>query len=258
MTSKAEMIGAALAKAVKKTAAQMKTMTAFEDPRIAAGMHKQSSLRQARLAQGARLVGWKVGFGAPAAKEKLQLSMPLVGFLLDRALLPSGSRVSLTGWQKPVAEPEIAIYLGEDVAADADPATAAAAIAALGPAIEVADVDCPMDDVEAILAGDIFQRHVVLGPRDDARAGGRLDGVSGNLVRSGKTIELPADLQANTGDLIGIVRHVADTAARVGEGLRADHFIIAGSVVAPCFVDPGESINFALSPRNAVAIEFTN
>jgi 2-keto-4-pentenoate hydratase len=229
----------------------------FDDSRIAAGMRRQTALRHERVAAGAKIVGWKVGFGAPAAKEKLRLAAPLIGFLLDRGLLASGSKVSLNGWTKPVAEPEIAVYLGEEVGAGADPEDVRAAIAALGPAIELADADGPMDDVESILAGDIFQRHVVLGPRDDSRAGAHLDGLSGQLVRSSKTIDVPADLEANTGKIIEIVRHVADAAAAVGERLRAGHFIIAGSVVAPLFVAPGESIAFTLSPVGTVSVEFT-
>ena len=149
-------------------------------------MRRQTALRHERLASGAKVAGWKVGFGAPAAKEKLKLAAPLIGFLLDRAILASGSKVSLQGWHKPVAEPEIAIHFGQDVPAGADDATIRAAIAALGPAIELADADAPMDDVEAILAGDIFQRYVVLGPREASRAGARLTGLTGRLVRSGQ------------------------------------------------------------------------
>ena len=227
-----------------------------DDPRIAHGMRRQSELRRKRLDAGAKLIGWKVGFGAPAAKEKLQIAAPLVGFLLDRAVLPAGATVSLGGWQKPVAEPEIAVYLGRDVPAGADDATARAAIVALGPAIEVADVDCPMDDVEAILAGDIFQRHVVLGSRDASRAGARLDGLTGHVTRSGNTVEVPSDLEANTGELIGIVRHVADMAAQFADGLRAGQFIIAGSLVPPLFIEPGESVTFALAPGGAVSVSF--
>jgi 2-keto-4-pentenoate hydratase len=228
----------------------------FDDPRIAAGMRRQTALREQRIASGAKVVGWKVGFGAPAAKEKLKLAAPLVGFLLDRAILPSGSQVSLNNWQKPVAEPEIAVHIGKDIDGGADEASIRASIAALGPAIEVADADGPMDDVESILAGDIFQRHVVLGPRDNARAGANLIGLTGQLIRSGKPIDVPADLEANTGKLVDTVRHVADTAAAIGERLRAGQFIIAGSVVAPLFVTPGESMSFALAPGPAITVEF--
>ena len=231
-------------------------MTLSDDPRIQQGMRRQTALRRERLAAGAKVIGWKVGFGAPAALEKLRIAAPLVGFLLDTAALNSGATVSLKGWQKPVAEPEIAVHLGKDVPAGADDAAVRAAIAALGPAIEIADVDAPMDDVEAILAGDIFQRHVVLGPRGTACAGARLAGVTGRVVRSGTALDVPADLEANTGKIVDIVRHVASVAAAVGEGLRAGQFIIAGSVVPPLFVTPDEHVTFWLSPCGTVSVQF--
>ena len=219
-------------------------------------MRRQADLLRARLSAGAKLVGWKVGFGAPAALDKLRIAAPLVGFLLDTGLLPAGATVPLAGWHKPVAEPEIAVHLGRDLPAGADDATARAAIAALGPAIELADADGPMDDVEAILAGDIFQRHVIVGRHDPARAGARLDGLSGRVDRSGEAVAVPADLQANTGDLIAIVRQVAAVAAQFADGLRAGQFIIAGAVTPPLFVAPGDSVTLELAPVGTVSVAF--
>src|SRR5262245_13745606 len=227
-----------------------------DDPRITRGMQRQADLRARRIQAGGKVIGWKVGFGTAAAKEKMNIAAPLVGFLLDQAVLASGATVSLRGWQKPVAEPEIAIHIGRDLAADANRVTARAAIAALAPAIELADMDGPLDDVEAILAGDIFQRHVVLGAADSSRAGARLAGLSGRVTRSGQALEVPDDLQANTGDLIDIVGHVAATAAQFAEGLRAGQIIIAGSVVPPLFVKPGESLAFELDPIGGVSVAF--
>ena len=93
--------------------------TTLDDPRIAGGMRAQMELRKRRLNEGAHQIGWKVGFGAPAAMEKFKLTAPVVGFLLDRALLSSGATVSLHGWQKPAAEAEIAAYIGKDLPARA-------------------------------------------------------------------------------------------------------------------------------------------
>ena len=232
---------------------------ALADPRIARGMARQIALRQARLAAGAKIAGWKVGFGAPAAKEKLRLAKPLVGFLLDTALLPNNAEVSLRGWQKPVAEPEIAVYLGRDIAAGADEQTARVAITALGPAIELADIDCAMDDVEAILSGDIFQRHVVLGSRDTTRAGGRLQGLTAHVMRSDNDVPVPSDLEINTGGIVDIVRHVADVVTAGGERLRAGQFIIAGSLTPPLFLDPRDhALSFTLEPIGTVACRLSH
>jgi len=227
---------------------------ALADPRIARGMAAQSALRARRAATGERTIGWKVGFGAPAALAKLGLAAPLVGFLTDRAPLASGTTVSLAGWAKPAAEAEIAVYLGADVPAGASRDGARAAIAAIGPAIELADVTSPPDDVERVLADNIYQRHVLLGRRDPARAGGRLDGITARITRNGSEIAATTDPQALTGDHVDIVRHVADTLAALGEKLAAGQFIITGSITAPLWMAPGETLRFDLEPVGSLEV----
>jgi 2-keto-4-pentenoate hydratase len=179
--------------------------------------------------------------------------------VLDRALLSSDALVSLRGWQRPVAEPEIAVYLGRDIAPGADEETARAGIAALGPAIELADIDCAMEDVEAVLAGDIFQRHVVLGPRDATRAECRLSGLAARVVRSGSDLPVAPDLESNTGRIVDTVRHVADVAAATGERLRAGQLIIAGSLTPPLFLNADDdALSFTLEPIGSVSLRLTH
>jgi 2-keto-4-pentenoate hydratase len=189
----------------------------LRDPRIAEGMRAQMALRQRLLDGGARQIGWKVGLGAPAMQTKCNLTAPIVGFLLDRAQLSSSTEVSLAGWHKPVAEAEIAAYIGHDLRAGADRDEVRKAIVALGPAIELADPTTPMDDVP-----------------------------------------VPTDLETNIGELVNIVRHVADIAAAVGGGLRAGQFIICGSLTPPMFLEAGErSVDFELSPIGSVSVRFS-
>jgi 2-keto-4-pentenoate hydratase len=229
----------------------------LKDPRIAEGMRVQMELRKKRFAEGAKLIGWKVGFGAPAAKERFKISAPVIGFLLDRALLSSGTTVNLASWQKPAAEAEIAAYIGKDIPPGASREEATAAVDAIGPAIELANIDGPPDDLRAALAGDIYQRHVILGPRDASRRGFQLDGLKATVAKSGADVPVPADLQTNTGDFIDIVRHVADVTAALGDGLRAGQFIICGSLTAPMFLDRAEKgIDYALEPIGAISVKF--
>src|SRR5262249_18095195 len=112
-------------------------MAPGDDPRIARGMAAQLKLRQQRLDAGDRPLGWQVGFGAPAILEGSRISGPLVGFLTPAARIEPGGTVSLAGWAKPVAEPEVAVHIGSDLAAGADRTTVAAAIAGISPAIEL-------------------------------------------------------------------------------------------------------------------------
>ena len=70
-------------------------MKAWDHPLIQKGMPLQLAKRQARIAAGERPLGWKVGLGAPASMQKVGITAPIVGFLMQRALLLSGSTVSL-------------------------------------------------------------------------------------------------------------------------------------------------------------------
>jgi 2-keto-4-pentenoate hydratase len=229
--------------------------SAFDDARIARGMRTQLAQRQARIENGDAPLGWKVGFGAPAAMAKLAISAPLVGHLMRSALVASGATVSLKGWVKPVAEPEIAVHMGRDLAAGATPDAAREAIAALGPAIELADLDRPPDDVERILSGNIYQRRVLLGPADATRAGGKVEGLACRVMRHGREFACADDPQAATGEILGIVRHVADLLGAFGARLRAGEVIITGSVVPPLFVEADEAqIGFTLEPIGDVSV----
>jgi 2-keto-4-pentenoate hydratase len=231
----------------------------WDDPRIARGMAAQLHLRRELLAAGEKPLGWKLAFGGPAAMQRLQINAPLVGFLLQSALLPSGSTLSLSNWKKPAAEPEIAVYLGKDLTTNSDRRAAMAAISGLGPAIELADVDHPSDDVEGTLARNIYQRHIILGPNDASRSGGLLDGLTARVLRNGSQIANVSDpqaLQKLTGELIDIVRHVASLLAAFGESLQAGQIIIAGSITPPLLVSPGEQLVFHLTPLDSLSVRF--
>jgi 2-keto-4-pentenoate hydratase len=226
------------------------------DPRIVRGMTAQLTARRQLLDAGHKALGWKLAFGGPAAMERLGTNAPLVGFLTDRALLASGSTVSLSDWTKPAAEPEIAVHIGKDLPGGADRATAIAAIAGLGPAIELADVDHLSDDVEGTLARNIYQRYVVLGAKNARHAGGVLVGLTGRVIRNDVEIAKVTDFQALTGELIDIVRHTANLLAAFGEKLEAGQVIIAGSIIPPPWVTPGEELVFRLEPVDTISVRF--
>ena len=233
-------------------------MNAWDDPRIARGMHKQLGARRARIAAGEKPLGWKVGLGAKAAMERLSIKMPLVGYMMQKSLVPNGSTVSLAGWTQPVAEPEIAVHMAADLSGNADRAATIAAIGALGPAIELADLNPPPADVEAALAGNIFHRHVILGPADRSRAGARLDGLTCLVFRRGTQVARQEDLQANIGNIVDIVAHVAGTLAAYGEKLKRGDVIITGSIVPPPLIEPDETeFAYTLDPMPQLSVKFS-
>jgi 2-keto-4-pentenoate hydratase len=211
------------------------------DPRIERGTRAMLELRRARLDAGARPLGWKVGFGAPAALELLGTDRPLVGFLTDRGLIEDGATVSVGAWQNPMLEPEIAAYIGED-----------ATIAGLSAAIELADVDVPPADPEAILAGNIYHRHVMLGPVDSGRVDGA--GIGARLLRGGEVVAETDDPAALTGDIVEVVRLTAELLAACGAELRPGDVVITGSAVPPLSVAAGDTVTAELGPLGTLTV----
>jgi len=231
---------------------------AWDDPRITRGMQRQLAERRARIAAGEKPLGWKVGLGAKPAMQKLNITMPLVGYMMQKSLVPNGSTVSLSGWTQAVAEPEIAVHMAADLAGGADRAATVAAIGALGPAIELADLNPPPSDVEVTLAGNIFHRHVILGPADKSRAGAKLDGLVGLVFRRGTQVARQEDLQQNIGIIVDIVSHVAGTLAANGEKLSAGDVIITGSIVPPPLIEPDEpGFAYTLDPMRQLSVTFS-
>lgn len=229
---------------------------AWEDPRIKSGMQQQLRSRRELMAAGKKPLGWKLAFGGPAAMERLRINAPLVGFLMADAVAVSGSTISFAGWEKPAAEPELTVYMDKDLPSGDSREATMDAIAGLGPAIELADVDHPSDDVEGTLARNIYQRHVVLGGGDTKHAGGSLSGLNARVFRNGAEMANISNFEELTGELITIVGHVASLLAHFGETLRAGQIIIAGSITPPIWVEAGESIGFHLEPQQPISINF--
>ena len=213
----------------------------------------QLTERRRRIESGEASLGWKLGMGVPAAMTKLGTDAPLVGYLLEPARVEPGATVSIEGWANPRLEPEIAVHLGADLGSGASREEAEAAIAGLGVAIELVDPDPDADDPEAILATDIFQRHVILGPVNE---GASATGVSARALKNGDEAASTGDATEATGDPIDLVLHVATVVAEAGETLRAGEVVICGSVVPALDVAPGDTVEVHLDPLGSLSVSF--
>ena len=217
-------------------------------------MLAQLTERRRRIEDGEASLGWKLGMGVPAAMAKLGTDAPLVGYLLAPARVDDGGTVPLDGWSNAKLEPEIGVHLGADLAPGASREEAEAAIAGLGVAIELVDLDPDADDPEAILAADIFQRHVLLGPIVE---GASVAGVSARASKNGDEAASTDDATEATGDPVDLVRHVADVVGDAGETLRAGEVVICGSVVPALDVAPGDTVEVRLDPLGSLTVSFS-
>jgi 2-keto-4-pentenoate hydratase len=205
-------------------------------------------LRRSLLAEGAEPVGWKVGFGAPAAMQSLGTGRPLVGFLTERGLLPDGAAVPIADWANPMLEAEVAVHLARDVDGTATWEQVRDAVGGLAAAIELADVHPPPTDVGAILAGNIYHRHVQLGPK------GSEPPPSARIVRDGEEVAATDAPEELTGERIEVVRLTAELLAMNGERLRAGEVVITGSIFPPLPVAPGERVTAEIPPLGSLTV----
>ena len=222
-----------------------------DDPRITAGLAAQAEAREALLSGGARRLGWKAGFDTAAALEKLGTRAPLVGHLTDHTLV-TGGHVAIDGWAHPTLEPELALRVGADVAPGAGHEEVLAAIDAIGPAIELIDLGSA-DDVEAILAGDIFHRAVLLGELGPLPAGGL--GAARLEVRvDGRPAVRDVDPAELLGDLADLVRALADQLPLAADRMRAGDVIITGSAVPALALTGRERVEVTVAGAASVAV----
>ncbi len=221
-------------------------------PELVEGTHRMLRERQRAIDAGDRAIGWKLGFGAPASLERFGLHAPLVGFLIGSRVREPGSTVSCAGWKGPVAEPELAVHIGRDLGPEDD--DVAGAISGLAPAIELADVDPPPEDLVEVLAGNIFHRAVVFGESGPDTIGGAHAGLEARVTRDGVELARTGDLDALTGDLFTVIGHTARLLAAAGERLRAGDVVITGSIVPPIGIEPGQEIRFELAPLPAIRV----
>jgi 2-keto-4-pentenoate hydratase len=228
------------------------TPTDWALPAVVLGTQRMLASRQQQIDGGDVPIGWKLGFGAPASLERFGLTAPLVGYLTRNRAHRPGATLSCAGWEGPVAEPEIAVHLGRDL--DPEDDDVAGAIGGLAAAIELADVDPPPEDIVEVLSGNIFHRAVVLGDPDPSLEGRRGEGLEAIVTCDGLEVGRTVDVDALTGDLLENIRHTSRLLAAAGEHLRAGDVVIAGSIVPPLRIVPGQEIGFELAPLKPISV----
>jgi 2-keto-4-pentenoate hydratase len=191
------------------------------------GMREQLRRRQETLDGGAEHVGWKIGLNIPEVQQQLGIEEPVLGHLTTATVVDPGGEFDGTDATKLMAEPEVAIEVGEDQT-----------IAGVAPAIELVDIGRPPrgEGVEGIVADNIFHSAVVLGP---SRPTPPDDAVSATVFVNGEE-RASAEF---ADDLAEVVQVAARRLAEAGEQLRTGDRIIAGSItpqVGP--LEPGEEL----------------
>jgi 2-keto-4-pentenoate hydratase len=198
------------------------------DERVERGMRRQlASIPADRI-------GWKMALNAPAIMEALGLEEPALGWL-SRAQVADGEH-SLAGSTQPAVEPELLLEAGAD-----------GGVARIGVALEVVDLDRSLDDVEEVIAANIFHRAVApgdLGPvTEPGEAVFSLNGQE--RARIGE-FEPAAQTLAFVGRFLG----------ELGEELRPGDLVIAGALAPAAPVADGDVAELEVGRVGAISLRF--
>jgi 2-oxopent-4-enoate/cis-2-oxohex-4-enoate hydratase len=201
--------------------------------------------RRQLIADGAAPIGWKLAFGTEVALSKLGTSGPVVGFLTDRTLVASGGEVSVAGWTAPKLEPEIAIHLGPG----------GKGVAGISAAIELADADLPPTELEAVLAGDIYHRAVVLDR--EAVPTSLAHPIAARIERDGEEYATTADAEAEVGRIEELAAWTVEYLEHFGVETAAGEVVISGSVVPLLDIAPGQHLRHAIDGVGELQVYIT-
>jgi 2-keto-4-pentenoate hydratase len=144
---------------------------------------------------------------------------------------------SLAGARGPAVEPELVLEAG-----------AGGSLSRIGAALEVVDFDRPLDDVEEVIASNVFHRAVAFGPLVGAVDPGEA------VFRVNDEERARIDSLAGAADTLAFVNRFL---RELGEGLAEGDLVIAGALAPAAPVAPGDHAALMVTGVGSVALAFT-
>jgi 2-keto-4-pentenoate hydratase len=215
---------------------------------------------QARLAEGWRLAGRKIGLTAKSVQRQLGVDQPDFGMLFDRMAVPDGESVSIDTLIAPKCEAEVAFVLGDDL--DIACPTTVDALGAIDyalPAIEIVDSRIANWDIGIVdtIADNASSALYVVGntpvPLDavDLRLCGMI------LQKNGVGVSYGAGAACLGSPLTAFVWLAAKLAA-VGRPLRAGDVVLSGALGPMVPAAGGDAFEARIGGLGSVRVHFSS
>jgi 2-keto-4-pentenoate hydratase len=224
---------------------------------LAEAYRLQDALREALLARGERLAGWKAAFTTRAAQETNEIVEPGCAFLLASGVLASGAEVPFVRFSGLAVEAEVALVMRHDLAGPGvTPARAATAVEGALPALELVDFRYSGKTVGTdLIAEGIYASAIVLG--------GALTPITGlDLALEGLVYELSGTLAATAtaaevmGNPLNSLAWVANHLGARGLGLRPGDVVMTGSVSKLLRPRVGDTVRATYTRLGSVSVRF--
>ncbi|HHM21433.1 MAG TPA: 2-keto-4-pentenoate hydratase [Bacteroidetes bacterium] len=212
-----------------------------------------------RLAEGARIVGSKIGLTSPSVQAQFGISQPDFGILWNDREVLNGGEISIREIMQPKAEAEIAFVLGKSLVGDGlTSVDVLSAVEYVLPAIElvgsrIKDWDIRISDT---IADNASASHWVVGHRPVKL--GQLDLINCNMVmKKNDTIASSGKGAACLGSPVNAVLWLARTMERMGQPLQAGDIVLSGALGPMVNVKEGDHFHAWISGLGEVSVRFT-
>ncbi|MGW2051712.1 2-keto-4-pentenoate hydratase [Streptomyces sp. NPDC001858] len=211
-----------------------------------------------RLADGATVVGHKVGLTAVAMQELLGVDEPDFGHLLDDMVHPDGAPLLAAHYCRPRIEPEICFRLarplrGPGVTVE-DVLDATEAVA---PALEIVDSrirDWRITLVDTV-ADNASSAGLVCGPWTPLGEAPDLAAVTAELLIDDLSVAVGTGKEV-LGHPAAAVAWLAGALAAFGTGLEPGHLVLPGTMTGAPFVTAGSRVEARFSGLGSVSVTF--
>ncbi len=229
-------------------------MSAIDD-KIHRGLERQLTTWRAQVDGRGQRLGWKVGFNMRADQQRLGLPSAMIGYLSREHRLADGQHYTPPPGGNILVEPEIAVYIGVDLSADASEHDARAAIHGYTAALELVDTTRSVnDDIEEILAGNLFHDSVLIAEPMFAAEHFTRDQlhfslhINDNEVCTLDPVRVPQDFAP-------LILTVARLLATYGECLKKGDWIITGAAAKPVGVNPGYNVTLVMGTLGQLSVQ---
>lgn len=219
---------------------------------VAQAYEVQTASLARRYARGERSIGIKMGFTSRAKMEQMGLSEMIWGKLTDAMLVEDGGKMPHKRFIHPRVELEVAFRLKRPLAGKIDSLTAAAAIEAVAPALEIIDsryenFKCSLTDV--IADNSSSSSALVIRPRASAS----LDLSNLGLMMNINGVARPV---GSTAAILGHPLYSLVAAARLvaesGESLAAGNIVMAGGATLAEALHRGDQLTLDIQSLGTV------
>lgn len=224
----------------------------------------QSALMAKKLAQGRKVIGWKIGLTSKTMQYALNIDIPDSGVLFDNMRFENGCTVPQGRFIQPRIEAEIAFVMkaplaGETVTRE----EVMAATAYVAPGLEILDTRILRVDPETGQSRSVFDTisdnaanaGLVLGDERHAVDAHDLRWTGAIVSRNGEVEE--TGLGAGVlNDPLTSVLWLARRMAAYGQQIRAGQVILSGSFIRPIECPPGTVIRADFGPFGSVDLNF--